>query len=146
MSLFPYISPSPPLSQIGLLSDRPDPKYCSCCFSQLVVSDSFETPWTVAWQAPSVHGISQARILEWVSISFSRGSSWPRDKTCVSCIGRWIFSTKPPGKPNPKCVCVCVCVCVCESFSCVQLFYTPWTVARQAPLSMGCSWQEYWSG
>ena len=34
----------------------------------------------------SVHGIFQARILEWVSISFSRGSSWPRDRTQVSCI------------------------------------------------------------
>ena len=39
----------------------------------------------------SVHGISQARILAWVAISFSRGSSWPRDRTCVSCIGRWIL-------------------------------------------------------
>ena len=33
----------------------------------------------------SVHGILQARILEWVAISFSRGSSQPRDGTCVSC-------------------------------------------------------------
>ena len=32
-----------------------------------------------------------------------------------------------------------------QSWSCVQLFATPWTVARQAPLSMGFSWQEYWS-
>ena len=39
----------------------------------------------------SVHRISQARILGWVAISFSRGSSWPRDQTCVSCIGRWIL-------------------------------------------------------
>ena len=42
----------------------------------------------------SVHGISQARVLEWVAISFSRGSSWPRDRTCASCIsctGRWIL-------------------------------------------------------
>ena len=30
--------------------------------------------------------------------------------------------------------------------SCVRLFGTPWTVAHQAPLSMGFSWQEYWSG
>ena len=30
--------------------------------------------------------------------------------------------------------------------SCVQLCVTPWSVARQAPLSMGFSWQEYWSG
>ena len=34
----------------------------------------------------SVHGISQARLLEWIAISFSRGSSWPRDWTWVSCI------------------------------------------------------------
>ena len=34
----------------------------------------------------SVHGILQAKILEWVAISFSRGSSWPRDRTQVSCI------------------------------------------------------------
>ena len=37
----------------------------------------------------SVHGIFQARILEWVAIPFSRGSSWPRDPTHVSCIGSW---------------------------------------------------------
>ena len=39
------------------------------------------------------------------------------------------------------CVCVCVCVCVymhtLNHFCCVQLFVTPWTVACQAPLSMG---------
>ena len=42
-------------------------------------------------------------------------------------------------------VCVCVCVCVCTPLR-VQLFVTPWIAARQAPLSMGCSRQEYWSG
>ena len=36
----------------------------------------------------SVHGIFQARILEWVAISFSRGSSWPRRQTHASCIGK----------------------------------------------------------
>ena len=36
--------------------------------------------------------------------------------------------------------------CVLRSFSCIQLFVTPWTAARQAPLSMGFSRQEYWSG
>ena len=41
---------------------------------------------------------------------------------------------------------VTVCVCVCESLGCVRLFAIPWTVARQAPLSMGFSRQEYWSG
>ena len=39
----------------------------------------------------SVHGILQAIILEWVSIPFSRESSWPRDQISISCISRWIF-------------------------------------------------------
>ena len=34
----------------------------------------------------SFHGIFQVRVLEWVTISFSRGSSWPRDWTRVSCV------------------------------------------------------------
>ena len=42
----------------------------------------------------SVHGISQARILEWVAIPYSRGSSQPRDQTCVSCIVGGFFTTK----------------------------------------------------
>ena len=56
----------------------------------------------------SVHGISQARILEWVAISFSRGSSRIRDQTDVSCIDKWIlyhwatgeawWKQNPPGK------------------------------------------------
>ena len=64
---------------------------CVCVsFSCSVVSNSFATPWTVACQTP-VHGISLATILEWVAISFSRGSSQPRYQTPVSCIGRWIL-------------------------------------------------------
>ena len=39
----------------------------------------------------SVHGILWARILELVAISLSRGSSWPRARTQISCIGRWIL-------------------------------------------------------
>ena len=48
----------------------------------------FATPWTVcSLPGFSVHGILQARILEWVIISFSRGSSRLRDRTRVSRIG-----------------------------------------------------------
>ena len=39
----------------------------------------------------SVHGISQIRMLEWVAISSSRGSTPPRDQTHISFIGRWIL-------------------------------------------------------
>ena len=44
-----------------------------------------------------------------------------------------------------KIVCVCVCVCV-RNFSRFRLCATPWTVAHQAPLSLGFSRQEYWMG
>ena len=47
----------------------------------------------------SVHGILQARVLEWDAISFSRGSSWPRDGTHVSGLAGRFFITEPPGKP-----------------------------------------------
>ena len=43
-------------------------------------------------------------------------------------------------------ICVCVCACLQSRFSRVQLFVTRWTVAHQAPLSVGFSRQEYWSG
>ena len=39
-----------------------------------------------------------------------------------------------------------MCECVLSRFSRVQLIVTPWTVARQVPLSMGFSRQEYWGG
>ena len=39
-----------------------------------------------------VHGILQARIVEWIAISFSRGSSQPRDQTLVSCIAGKLFT------------------------------------------------------
>ena len=48
----------------------------------------------------SVHGISHARIFEWVAISFSKGSSWLRDWTHVSCLAGRFFMTEPPGKPR----------------------------------------------
>ena len=54
----------------------------------------FVTPWTVAYQAPLSMIFPRGRILKWVAISFSRGSSWPRDWTlvsCISCIGRQVL-------------------------------------------------------
>ena len=47
----------------------------------------------------SVHGILQARILEWIAIPFSGVSSQPRDWTRVSCIASRFFTSEPPGKP-----------------------------------------------
>ena len=58
---------------------------CVRLFCDLIVCSSPDS---------SVHGMFKARILEWVAISFSRGSFWSRDRTCfscVSCTGRWIL-------------------------------------------------------
>ena len=63
------------------------------CMSAQVLSDSLQ-PMHCSPLGSSVHEIIPARILEWVAVSYSRGSSWPRDQTCVyciSCIGRQIL-------------------------------------------------------
>ena len=54
-------------------------------WSRSVVSDSLR-PMDCSPPSSSIHRILQARILEWVAISFSRGFSWPRDRTQVSHI------------------------------------------------------------
>ena len=46
----------------------------------------------------SVRGIFQARILEWIAISFSRGCFQPRDRTHLSCLAGRFFTPEPPGK------------------------------------------------
>ena len=51
----------------------------------------FCDPMDCSPPSSSVHRVSQARILEWIAISFSVGSSWPRDQTRVSYICRRIF-------------------------------------------------------
>ena len=62
-----------------------------CMLRHSVVSDSLVTPWTVALQAPLSMKISQTRIPEWVTISSSRRSSWPRHWNWVFCIGRQVL-------------------------------------------------------
>ena len=52
----------------------------SCVLSHSVMSNSLQPPWTVAHQTPLSMGILQARILEWVAMPSSRGSSQPRDQ------------------------------------------------------------------
>ena len=61
-----------------------------CCWVAKSWPTLFATPWTVACHAPL--SVRFPRGLEWVAISFSRGSSWPRGWTHVSCIGRQILS------------------------------------------------------
>ena len=56
-------------------------------------------PMNCSPSSPSVHGFLQAKILEWIVILFSKGSSWPRDQTRVSRLQAVSLPFAPPGKP-----------------------------------------------
>ena len=67
----------------------------ACVCAKLLQCLTFCNPMDYSPSGSSVHGILQARILEWVSLTSSRGSSQPRGWThvsCVSCIGRQFFT------------------------------------------------------
>ena len=60
-------------------------------------------PMDCNWLGSSVHGILQAWLLEWVAMLSSRGFSWPRDRTWVSCVSHIVggfFTTEPPGEAH----------------------------------------------
>ena len=63
----------------------------TCSFLVTKLYLTLFNPMDCSLPGSSVHGISQARILEWVAISSSRGSSQPKDQTHVSCFGRQIL-------------------------------------------------------
>ena len=71
--------------------------------SRSVLSDSCN-PTDCSLPGSSVHGVLQARILEWVAVSSSRGSSWPRDWTQVSfCLLHWQADSLPLGHKRSPC-------------------------------------------
>ena len=69
-------------------------------FSHEIVSDSFVTPWTVAFQAPLSVGFLQERMQMWVAVSFSRGLPDPRIEPVSSALAGRFLTTEPPGKPG----------------------------------------------
>ena len=69
--------------------------FCVCvCVCVLVIQwcPTLCNPMDYSPPGSSVHGVLQARILEWVTMPSSRGSSWPRDQTRVSCIAHRFFT------------------------------------------------------
>ena len=82
----------------------------------------FVTPWTVTYQTPRSMGFFQAQVLEWVAISFSKGSSQPRDEARVFLIADRCFILWATRKPDS------------QSFGC---FHLP-LIAEVLELS-GCS-------
>ena len=143
----------------------------------------------------TVHGILQARILEWVTFPFSRGSSQSRSPAlqvdslpaepqgkphavvdtlfekarqvhtegyatsgniwtkaikgeiseCYHCL-EYTYEGPERSRTSAPVGLMALRESVHACFSCVRPFVTSWTVAHQAPLSMGFSRQEYWSG
>ena len=119
----------------------------------------------------SVHGIFQARILEWVAISFPEPPGKPKYCSAAAAAAatvkslQWCLTlcdptdSSPPGSPVPGILQARTLEWVAISFSNawkwkvkvkslsrVRLLATLWTAAHQAPPSMGYSRQEYWSG
>ena len=97
-------------------------------------------------QGSSVHRFLQTRILEWVAISFSQKKT--RSKTFMKGRQEGKFNSKTVSS-HRKWRCCHVPIFYSRKvklLSHVRLFVIPWTVVYQAPLSMGFSRQEYWSG
>ena len=73
--------------------------HCCCCCLVAKSCLTLLQPHGL-WPA-RLQRISQARILEWVAISFSRESSQPRGQPLISCLAGRFFTTEPPGKFHP---------------------------------------------
>ena len=98
------INSNPVIWAIGILANVHKEEHYLCCCS--LVAQSCSTlcdPLDYSLLGLSVHGILQARILQWGGISLSRVSFWPRNGTCVSCFTGGFFTTELPGKPGFVC-------------------------------------------
>ena len=89
--------------------------HCCCCLVAKLFPTHLQLHGLYSLPGSSVHGISQARILEWVAISFTRGLSQFRDQTLVSCIGRhglpqWISDNES----------------ICQCRRCGRCEFDPW--------------------
>ena len=110
-----WVGPSSHLSVLQDLKPPPDIQedtqavlssytfHLACvCVKSLRSYLTLRDPMDYSLPYSSVRRISQARILEWMAMPSSRGSSWPHDQTsvsCGSCIAGRFFTTEPPGKP-----------------------------------------------
>ena len=75
-------------------------KLCGCYVQLLQSCPTLCSPMDSSLPGSNVHGILQARMLEWVAVPSSRGSSWLRDWIHISCIADRFFTTEPLGKPK----------------------------------------------
>ena len=87
---------------------------CMCTHTQLCLT--LCNPMDYSPPGSSVHGVFQARILECIVISFSRGSFWPRDQTHVSCLTGRFFITEPLWCTLDLCI---------SSHPCINMYFVP---------------------
>ena len=88
----------------------------------------------------SVYEIFQARILEWVAVSFSRGSSRARDWTCVSWTGRWILCYQATWEASAL-TCFCAICLWCRDFILHHIFHIH---IHQDPVKISLLFWLYW--
>ena len=119
----------------SVMNDNGTSIHPSCAQSCLTLCD----PTDCSPPVSSVHGISEARILEWVVIFSSRGSSRPRDWTHVSGIAGGVFTVEPLGKP---CVCMYMLIleCTCHEWQETVLYGKPFFHWMENEWSHSVSW------
>ena len=127
----------------------------ACMWSYFSHSDSFD-PMGCILPGSSVPGILQARILEWVAMPSSRGSSWPRDWTLVfSLYLHWQVGSLPlvpPGKPKfPSSRHITVCLPQCKNEN-IGVFYVKtdikaiWSHLKISDSQAVWNKSTYWGG
>ena len=107
-----------------------------CCAESLQSCLTLCDPMDCSLPGSSVHGILQARILKWVIMPSSRGSSWPSDWTHisdVSCIGRWFFTTSTT--LEAQWFGTCICCKVSNTISLVNISQHTW---------LQCNYEKFW--
>ena len=92
----------------------------------------------------SVHGILQARILEWVAVPFSRGSSWPSDWTWVSCITGRFFTIWATEKSHRKTFIPCNNIRTHAWCSVLSVNMLRWLSNTLSKWMFGCASRSHW--
>ena len=103
------------------------------------------------WRA-AIHGVakSQTQQSDWTELNcglmlYSNDNEWTTALPVITDESHNVGWKKAEGRRSTYCLILCIYVCM-RVLRRVQLLATPWTIAYQAPLSMGFSRQEYWSG
>ena len=113
-----------PSSRVIMTSNCPTFLWITEKWNVCLVAQSCQTFWDpmdCSLPGSSVHGILQARTLEWVAMPSSRASSQPRDQTQVSRIARRFLESEPPGKPEKWNIACHISKQGCHSYRWLQL-------------------------